>query len=160
MSDTQDASEKKDHHHKVRIHIDQKVHESPNPTTGADLYVLGEVKPGLELFREVRGDREDPAIENGSETVHLREDDHFHSGPPREIVIIVNGRKKKETAMRLTFDQVVALAYSPVRTGPDVLYTVSYSRGPRVNPEGDLLAGGSVKLKDGMVFLVTETDKS
>ena len=44
---------------------------------------LGNVAAGLELYREVSGDKEDKAIENGPETVHLKEDEHFHSGPPR-----------------------------------------------------------------------------
>ena len=30
---------------RVRIHIDQELHESPNPTTGEALYVLGRVPP-------------------------------------------------------------------------------------------------------------------
>ncbi len=57
MSDAKEASEKKEHHHEVRIHIDQTRHQSPNPTTGSALYALGMVKPGFELFREVGGDR-------------------------------------------------------------------------------------------------------
>ncbi len=160
MSDTKHASDKTGDHHQVRVHIDERCHESPNPTTGEALYALGAVKPGFELFREVRGDWEDPAVGNGPGIVHLKEDEHFHSGSPREITIIVNTRKKKVTETMLSFIEVVALAYQPVRTDPRVLYTVSYGRGPKGNPEGELLAGQTVKLKDGMVFLVTETDKS
>ncbi len=52
---------------------------------------MGHVPAGLELSREVRGNRDDPPIPNAAETVHLKEDEHFHSGPPREITIIVNG---------------------------------------------------------------------
>jgi hypothetical protein len=36
--------------HHVRFHIDETRHESPTPTTGAALYVLGRVEPGLELL--------------------------------------------------------------------------------------------------------------
>jgi hypothetical protein len=160
VNDANDASEKAEHRRDVRIHIDQVPHNSPSPTTGEALYTLGHVQPGLDLYREVIGDREDPPIDNGPEVVHLREDEHFHSAPPKELTIIVNGRAKRVTSKSLSFAQVVALAYNPVRTDPGVLYTVSYSRGPKVNPEGELLAGGTVKLKDGMMFLVTETDKS
>ena len=34
--------------------------------------------------------------ENDDEPIHLREDEHFHSGPaqPRKFTIIVNGQKK------------------------------------------------------------------
>lgn len=31
------------HKHEVRVHIDQKPYESPNPTTGEALYKLGHV---------------------------------------------------------------------------------------------------------------------
>ena len=41
---------------KVKIFIDENAYHSPNPTTGAALYVLGSVQPGMELFREVAGD--------------------------------------------------------------------------------------------------------
>jgi len=154
------AGDSKNHEGRVRIHIDQTPHESPNPTTGAALYRLGQIKPGFDLYREVTGDREDPPIEDGPEVIHLKENEHFHSGPAKEFTIIVNGRQKKVASKTLSFAQVVALAFNPVRTEPGVLYTVQYSRGPKANPEGELLAGGTVKLKDGMVFLVTETDKS
>src|SRR5437868_14205517 len=83
--------------HQVRIHIDQHRYESPNPTTGTALYALGKVAAGLELYREVNGNREDEPVENGPETVHLHEDDHFHSGPPKIYTIYVNGQKKVVT---------------------------------------------------------------
>lgn len=81
-------------------------------------------------------------------------------GHESHITVIVNGRPKHVESKTLSFLQVVALAFDPVRTDPDVLYTVQYSRGPRANPEGELLAGGSVEIKSGMVFLVTETNRS
>lgn len=65
--------------HEVRIHIDRKPYESPNPTTGAALYLLGKVQVGYELFKEVRGDREDEPIANDGSTIHVKEDEHFYS---------------------------------------------------------------------------------
>jgi hypothetical protein len=151
-----------EHKHEVRIHIDEHRHESPNPTTGEALYKLGNVAAGLVLYREVTGDREDNVIPNGLETVHLKEDEHFHSGPPekKEITIIVNGRKKEVDTRELSFDQVVALAFNPVPTGPNIMFTITYRHGPHVNPHGNLLEGGTVRIKDGMIFNVTQTDKS
>jgi len=146
--------------HEVRIHIDQEQHHSPNPTTGTALYALGRVAAGLELYREVTGDREDEPIENGPETVHLKEDEHFHSGPPKVYTIIVNGRKKEVSTKTLSFDQVVALAYNPVPVGPNVQFSVTYRKGPRKNPEGTLTEGETVRIKDGMIFDVSETNKS
>jgi hypothetical protein len=149
-----------EHKHEVRIHIDENRYESPNPTTGEALYKLGNVAPGLELYREVSGDKEDMAIENGLEIVHLKEDEHFHSGPPKEFTIIVNGRKKEVPTKTLSFNQIVALAFSPVPVGPNVMFTITYRKGPHKNPEGTLTEGGSVRIKDGMIFDVTETNKS
>jgi hypothetical protein len=146
--------------HEVRIHIDQHQYESPNPTTGAALYVLGKVAAGLELYREVTGNREDTPMENGPETVHLKEDEHFHSGPPKTYTIFVNGQKKVVTTKTVTFEEIVKLAYPTPPTGENILYTVSYEDGPHANPQGSLKAGGSVKVKDGMIFNVTATDKS
>ena len=146
----------------ARIHIDQQPHLSPNPTTGDALYALGRVQPGLDLFFEVGGDREDPEVPRGPEVVHLKQDEHFHSGPPlvKEFDIIVNTRKKIVTTREVSFNQIVALAFDPVPVGPNILFTITYRRGPRANPDGHLLEGGTVKVKDGMVFNVRATDKS
>jgi hypothetical protein len=148
------------HKHEVRIHIDEKPYESPNQTTGAALYVLGNVKPGMELFREVTGDREDPEVDNGPEVIHLKQDEHFHSGPPKAYHIIVNGRKKEVSTKILTFNQVVALAFNPLPSGPNVQFSVTYRKGPKKNPEGTMTEGETVRIKDGMIFDVTETNKS
>jgi hypothetical protein len=144
----------------VRIHINQHPYESPNPTTGAALYMLGRVAAGLELYREVTGDKEDREIENGPDTIHLNEDEHFHSGPPKVFTIFVNGRKKEVTTKTLSFDQLVALAFNSVPVGPNVMFTITYRKGPHKNPEGTLTEGATVKIKDGMIFDVTETTKS
>jgi multiubiquitin len=148
--------------HEVRIHIDQKASESPNPTTGEALYKLAQVQPGLDLFREVKGDREDPIVENDEEPIHLREDEHFHSGPaqPRKYTIIVNGQKKVVTTRTVSFDDIVKLAFPTPAAGSDILYTVSYEDGPRFNPQGSMKEGQTVRVKNGMIFNVTATDKS
>lgn len=78
----------------------------------------------------------------------------------KEHTIIVNGRKKEVTTEELSFDQLVALAFNPVPTGPNILFTITYENGPRENPEGSLLAGGTIEIKEGMIFNVFQTDKS
>jgi Multiubiquitin len=146
--------------HEVKIFVDEQARYSPNPTTGAALYALGNVKPGLELFREVSGDHVDPEVDNGPEVVHLKQDEHFHSGPPKVYHIIVNGRKKEVATKTLTFNQVVALAFNPVPNGPNVQFSVTYRKGPKKNHEGTMTEGETVRIKDGMIFDVTETNKS
>jgi len=146
--------------HEVKIFIDQNSYRSPNPTTGAALYVLGNVQPGMELFREVTGDREDSEVDNGPESVPLERDEHFHSGKPKVYKIIVNGRQKEVSTKTLSFDQVVALAFNQVPSGANVQFTVTYRKGPSKNPHGSMTEGESVHIKDGMIFDVTETNKS
>src|SRR5450631_558817 len=154
--------ENQEHRHNVRVHIDQKPYESPNPTTGEALYKLGHIQPGYDLFREVKGDKEDPIVENDDEPVHLREDEHLHSGPaqPRKCIIIVRGQKKSVTTKKVTFDEIVKLAFPTPLEGANILYTVSYEDGPRINPQGSLKEGQSVFVKNWMIFNVTATDKS
>jgi hypothetical protein len=151
-----------EHEHQVRIHIDQHKFESPNPTTGEALYKLANIAPGLVLYREVTGDREDKAIPNGPETVHLKEDEHFHSGPPvtKAVTIIVNGTPFEWSEGEITYAQVVTLDNPDYPKHPEITYSVKYKNGPAHHPEGTLSPGGSVKVKNGMVFSVSETGQS
>jgi hypothetical protein len=72
----------------------------------------------------------------------------------------VNGRKRVVSTKTLSFDQIVALAFNPVPVGPNVQFSVTYRKGPRKNPDGTLTEGETVHIKDGMIFDVSETNKS
>ena len=146
--------------HEVRIHIDEEAYDSPNPTDGEALYALGHVKPGLELYREVTGDREDQPVPRNKEHVHLAEDEHFHSDEPRhrEFWIIVNGQKKTVRTRRVAFEQVVKLAFDPVPQ--NMIIKVNYFNTVH-DKEGVLKPGQKVRIKpEGTVFCVTETGES
>ena len=146
--------------HEVRIHIDEAAYHSPNPTDGEALYALGRVKPGLVLYREVSGDREDQPVPRSKEHIHLTEDEHFHSGEPHrhEFTIIVNGQKKKVKTRRVSFEQVVKLAFDPVPANS--IFTVTYFNAAH-DREGSLKAGQKALIKpEGTVFSVTETGQS
>jgi hypothetical protein len=80
--------------------------------------------------------------------------------PEKEYTIIVNTREKVVTEKKLTFAQVVALAFDTIPTGPNIEITVTYRRGQGNKPEGSLVGGESVEIKEGMVFNVTATNKS
>ncbi len=83
------------------------------------------------------------------------------AGDKKDVTIFVNGRKKGvEKNALLTFAEILALAFDPVPTGPNITFTVTYTKGESGKPEGTLIEGGSVKVKEGMVFNVTATDKS
>lgn len=92
--------------------------------------------------------------------INSQENNHEAQGHDKEFTIIVNGRKKEVPTKTLSFDQLVALAFNPVPVGPLVMFTITYRKGPHENPEGALTEGGTVRIKNGMIFDVTETNKS
>jgi hypothetical protein len=146
----------------VRIHIDRRPFLSPNPTTGHALHLLGHVPPDRFLYREVHGSQEDELTSNNNEMVRLQQDEHFYSaeGHEKGYTVIVNGRPKRVNQSKLTFKRVVALAFDPIPDGPNWVFTITYRNGPASNPEGSLIEGQSVRIKNGMIFNVTATDKS
>lgn len=78
----------------------------------------------------------------------------------KDITIIVNGQQEEVEKGVLTFDEIVALAFDNPPTGPNILFTVSYFKGHGNKPEGSMVQGDTVKVKEGMVFNVSQTDKS
>lgn len=78
----------------------------------------------------------------------------------REVTIIVNGRPKVVPKGDLTFEALVALAFPNDTPNPRIIYTITFKRGHGNKPEGTLVAGESVKAKEGMIVNVTRTDKS
>jgi hypothetical protein len=91
-------------------------------------------------------------------------DDHSRGGHDnhhdKDITIVVNGREKTVTGKELTFAQLVALAFDTPPTGENIVFTITYRRGQGEKPEGSLVEGETVKIKKGMIFNVTATDKS
>lgn len=85
---------------------------------------------------------------------------HEEQKNDKDFNIIVNGRPKVVSQRELTFTEVVSLAFGNTPAGPNVVFTVTYRRGEGNKPEGTMVEGESVKIKEGMVFNVTATDKS
>ncbi|MCP5286101.1 MAG: multiubiquitin domain-containing protein [Burkholderiaceae bacterium] len=77
-----------------------------------------------------------------------------------EFTIFINTRPRTVAKRRLAYMEVVKLAYPDGPIGENYVYTVDYLRGPPRNPEGSLVEGDSVEIKNGMRFDVSFTDKS
>jgi len=77
----------------------------------------------------------------------------------RKFEIIVNGSRKSWDEDTISYSRIVDLAFHPPHK-PTEIFTIQYSRGPKENHEGSLVEGQTVKVKSGMVFDVTRTDKS
>ena len=142
----------------VRIHIDRKPYEMEHLATGADLYKLSALPIHRELFRVLCGDHEDVFVPNDNHQIELKNDDHFYS--QKEFKIFINGRKVETVELKLCYDELIKKAFESPPTGPNILFTITYRNGPRQNREGSLAVGQCVKIKNGMVFNVTATDKS
>lgn len=84
-----------------------------------------------------------------------KDENHGHD---KEFTITVNGRQKTVAEKEVSFAQIVALANLP--GGPNFVYTVAFRRGENDKPEGTLVEGQTVKIKEGMIFNVSATDKS
>jgi Multiubiquitin len=85
---------------------------------------------------------------------------HEGQGHDKVVMIIVNARPKEVTAKELSFAEIVALAFDSPPIGENIVFTVTYRKGEGNKPEGTLVEGETVKIKDGMIFNVTATDKS
>lgn len=79
---------------------------------------------------------------------------------PISIKIKVNSRERVVDRRVLTYWEVVKLAYPEAEPSELVIYSIDYASGPRQNPNGSLVEGQSVSVKEGMKFYVTPTDKS
>ena len=82
-------------------------------------------------------------------------------GQHQEVTIIVNGRPRVVEKTELSFAEIVLLAYPTAQLdNPDFEYKVTYTKGHSDNQEGTLIKGKGVKVKEGMIFNVSETNKS
>src|SRR5262249_36047784 len=79
-------------------------------------------------------------------------------GHNKHFNIVVNGRPRVVTDNRLSYAEVVKLAFPEGPFDGSTLYTVSYA-----NPhgrDGTLAEGQEVEVKDGMSFNVGKTNRS
>ncbi|MBB3355574.1 hypothetical protein FHT70_005537 [Rhizobium sp. BK049] len=130
--------------------------------SGAALYKL--VEPGEDegVFLEVRGG-EDRLIESG-ELIDLDAPgiERFITAPkgPLTYEIIVNARPRTVNERRVTFEQIVQLAF-PGPHAPNVEFSMTYRHAASKPHAGELAAGGSVEVKKkGTIFNVTRTVQS
>ncbi len=78
----------------------------------------------------------------------------------KTVTIIIDGTPHEVEKGDMTYVEIVTLADPEYPQHPDTTYSVTYKRGHGNKPEGTLSPGGSVKIKDGMVFNVSRTGQS
>jgi hypothetical protein len=130
--------------------------------SGAVLYKLGNVSGDQAAFLSVPGGC-DKLVEP-TDLIDLNapgvEKFVVAAKPPKTYEIVVNSRTEIVSKEKVTYEQVVQLAF-PGAHGPTVVFAVTYRHAQSNPPAGELAAGGSVLVKHkGTIFNVTKTDKS
>lgn len=77
-----------------------------------------------------------------------------------ETTLIINARPRTWTDKKISYEQLVALAFPNDMADPNITYTVRYSRGHDGHGTGTLTSTKSVAVKKGMVFDVVRTVRS
>lgn len=128
-------------------------------TGGAIKSLVGKDGENVELLQELE-DAPDKVIGDGDE-VHIGERG-VEKFKTRKLgfTIYVEGTAHKWDKKKITYAEVVTLEVPDYPQHPEVLYSVSYTKGPPKKPEGDLAKGESVHVKDGMNFHVSPTGES
>lgn len=83
-----------------------------------------------------------------------------NSKKKKEVTIIVNGKNCVVEKGKISFEQIITIAFGSYEPNPDVAYTVTYSKGPGKKPKGQMVEGDKVNVKDGMIFNASKTNRS
>lgn len=129
---------------------------------GSQIRELGGIDENDSIFLAVEEGYQPELISN-EEAVDLARPGKEHFFSKENLVafsIIVNARPKEWKEKTIFFEQVVILAFGAYDPNPNKGYTVTYSRGVEPKPEGTMVKGSVVKVKNKMIFDVTATDKS
>jgi hypothetical protein len=81
-------------------------------------------------------------------------------GQNKDYIIYVNTREKTWLKKTITFEEVVILALGSMSNDPNIVYTVTYKKGENNKPEGIMVKGDEIKVKNEMRFNVVETNRS
>lgn len=78
----------------------------------------------------------------------------------KTVTIIIDGTPYEVEKDDMTYVELLTLADPEYPQHPETTYSVTYKRRQGNKPEGTLSPGGTVKIKDGMVFNVSRTGQS
>ncbi|KAA3642039.1 MAG: hypothetical protein DWQ07_25940 [Chloroflexi bacterium] len=87
------------------------------------------------------------------ESIELRDEKE------KTVTIIVNGREKEFTGKKISFKEVVILAFGKYEENDLIVYTVTY-KNKRGRKGGTMVLGDEIRVRDGMIFNADRTDKS
>ena len=130
--------------------------------TGAEIRKLDNIPSEDEIFLAIKKPWEDEPIPDDKQVNLARpEIEHFYSKSKHfKVELIINARQKDWNDKIISFEQVIVLAFGTYNANPNTVFTVTYDRGPHENPEGSMVRGEKVYVKNKMIFNAAATDKS
>jgi Multiubiquitin len=155
--------ERQENNNKLSLTINGKEHGwHEQYITGLEIRKLGSIPADDEIFLKIKEPwKDEPILDQTKVDLARPGIEHFYSKEsPKQIIIIVNGREKPWNEREITFQQVVILAFGSYEENQNRVYTVTFKGGPDRNPQGAMVKGDKVFVKNRMVFNVTATDKS
>ncbi|GAB4159360.1 MAG: hypothetical protein Tsb0033_13790 [Winogradskyella sp.] len=148
---------------KLKIRVDDKQYEVEECfMTPLEIMDLAGINPDRFYLKEIRkGNVEVSYKDDVEHKIAITKASCFVSCEREEIkCVIVNAREKAWSNEKISFDDVVKLAYGEVSTNPNVIYTINYKRGVPSKPEGSMVKGEVIYVKNKMIFNVTQTNRS
>lgn len=130
--------------------------------SGKALLALAQPEAGKTVFRDRPGGTDEEVLEADLVNLDGPEMEQFiiASAPPKTFTFYVNTREKTVEKAKITFAEIVALAF-PGTHPESVVFSMTFRKAAGPSASGELSDGGVVKLKtEGTVFNVTRTDKS
>lgn len=127
---------------------------------GSELKKIGNIPKSDDLFLKIAHPFEDELIFDEEEVNLARPGKEHFISKEYSIVLVVNARPKPWVKRTISFEELVILAFGAYDTNPNKVYTVTYSGGLPPKPEGSMIKGQTIQVKNKMNFDVTATDKS
>lgn len=128
---------------------------------GAEIRKLGNISKDEDIFLVINGWPDEPITDDKEVNLARPKLEHFYSKEKcLEFTIIVNGEAKTWSLKKISFKEVIILAFGSINENPNVTYTVAYEDGPIENIEGSMIKETIVYIKNKMIFHATATDKS
>ncbi len=149
---------------KLKIKVDNKQYEVEECfMTPIEIMEVAGINPDHFYLKEIRKGNVEVSYQDDVEhKIAITKNSCFVSCEIEEVIacVIVNSKPKDWSKNTISFDDVVILAYGKISTDPNVIYTVNYINGVPSKPEGSMLKGDVISVKNKMIFNVTETNKS
>lgn len=146
----------------LKFSVDNRMFETDKQfLLGEEIKRLAHVPLEFDLYLVISG-FQDELIENGTKVNMARPGiERFVARKSKHtITIIVNGQPKLYEEDKVSYEQIVKIAFPNPAPGTERGYTVGYSDGPHQNVEGVMSRHSVVFVKHNMKFDVTPTHKS